>query len=127
MDTNKVLSDIIDCKIDVSPRKIYLQLERNVRQHPKYLQTRLSLAAQGYDVHDKIIYGINGQQNGYVQFVCINKDEEIEDYVRLPFTYVGGGLLGRIRIEFKDYYRMSVVIPSLKDKKEDDDGGISLG
>lgn len=122
--TNEVLIDLLTCKLDVSPTKLFLKLEATVRKEQEYLRARLALAAAGYDVYDKIIYEPGeGQKNGYVQFACI-KAEKVE-YVKMEFRYVQGGLLNLIRIEFSDPYPFNPITVRV-DPEDNDDEGFSV-
>lgn len=111
------LDDLFGNQLVIRPRSLTVKLEKLVREHPAYWETRVRLTAQGWDIYDKVLYSPDQTEKkgtGYVIFCCIKVLEEQKRvskevrhtvyYFVLKFRYVGPNRLRIMTLTFDSPY-----------------------
>jgi len=111
------LNDLFGHQLVVRPRSLTVKLEKSVRGHPTYWETRVRLTAQGWDIYDKVLYSRDETEKkgtGYVIFCCIKvlaEQKRVSKEIRhtvyyfvLKFRYVGPNRLGILTLTFDSPY-----------------------
>ena len=111
--TEDQLNDLFGNQLIIRPRTLTVKLEKTVREHATYWETRVRLTAQGWDLYDKVLY-VNDKEEkkgtGYVIFCCIKvleKQKRVTKEIRhtvyyfvLKFKYAGPSIFGTLTLMF---------------------------